>query len=81
MTAKRQWPKTPPPRQAVRDLLALLARTGYRPPCDGDKRWISESRRDTAQAVAGCADCQVLAQCRRAGQDEHAGVWGGVHRR
>lgn len=50
-------------------------------PCTADPDlWFNESRAEHAAALCVALDCPLLDACRKLGESERWGVWGGVNR-
>ncbi|UIJ34499.1 WhiB family transcriptional regulator [Allobranchiibius sp. GilTou73] len=58
-----------------------MAERGQRPICSTDPpRWLSDDAAQREAAARDCKTCPLLLACRAAGEDERAGVWGGIDR-
>ena len=69
-------------RQRLDNALLAAADNGVLPPCSDDpEQWFASDPDRIAIAVAGCARCPVLAQCRDYAADDTVtaayGVWAG----
>lgn len=63
---------------ALSDALADALEAGRVPPCAGDERFTDKRENVRASVANRCDGCPVRAECRRAGEHETHGVWGGV---
>ena len=87
MTAREGWLPTVlldalDARQRLDNALVAAADEGVFPPCADDPEvWFAADTDSIAVALAGCARCPVLAQCREYAdsdrQTSRVGVWGG----
>lgn len=68
----------------LNDAMSWLRDVRLETPCmeDTADRWMSDDSKTRRFAAMQCIThaCPIFAVCRRAGENEHFGVWGGVDR-
>lgn len=76
-TYRAQPPRIRPASDAYRALIKALA-TGPPPLCEGNSAFIGNDLQERQKQAKTCRYCVYRKLCKEAGEEEKAGIWGGV---